>query len=141
MRRNEQREVAPSHCRELRTFTCKAASPGPKRRSAISKAKGVVLRALKQTVGLNANDMDVQSFGFAAAIQAFQDDKIDVIVLPTNVPSPSIMQFALTKKIRILDVNVDKMKINKAIGGTVNTIQPNAYGDKQVNETATRTHG
>ena len=104
-------------------------------------AKGVVLRALKQTVGLNAKEMDVQSFGFAAAIQAFQDDKIDVIVLPTNVPSPSIQQFALTKKIRILDVNVDKMKINKAIGGTVNTIQPGAYGDNQVNETATRTHG
>jgi TRAP transporter TAXI family solute receptor len=104
-------------------------------------AKGVVLRALKQTVGLTAKDMDVQSFGFDAAIQAFQDDKIDVIVLPTNVPSPSIQQFALTKKIRILDVNVDKMKINKAIGGTVNTIQPGAYGSSQVNDTATRTHG
>ena len=36
-----------------------------------------MLRALKQTVGLNAKEMDVQSFGFAAAIQAFQDDKID----------------------------------------------------------------
>jgi len=34
--------------------------------------------------------MDVQAFGFDAAIQAFQDDKIDVIVLPTNAPSPAI---------------------------------------------------
>lgn len=104
-------------------------------------AKGVVLRAIKQSVGLEAADMEVQSFGFDAAIQAFQDDKIDVIVLPTNVPSSSVQQFALTKQIRILDVPVDKMKINAATGGTVNTIAPDAYGSNQVNEDETRTHG
>jgi TRAP-type uncharacterized transport system substrate-binding protein len=50
--------------------------------------KDVVLGALKAAAGLVPEDMDVQEFGFEAAIQAFQDDKIDVIVLPTNVPSP-----------------------------------------------------
>ncbi len=104
-------------------------------------AKGVVLRALDQAAGIKPEDMEVQDFGFDAAIQAFQDDKIDVIVLPTNVPSPSIQQFALTKKIRILDVDVDKMVINAAIGGTVNSVEPDAYGDNQVNDAATRTHG
>jgi len=104
-------------------------------------AKGVVLRAIEQTVGLKAEDMDVQNFGFDAAIQAFQDDKIDVIVLPTNIPSPSVQQFALTKKIRLLDVPVEKMKINKAIGGTVNAIAPDAYGGNQMNDAATQTHG
>lgn len=104
-------------------------------------AKGVVLRAIKQSVGLEAADMDVQSFGFDAAIQAFQDDKIDVIVLPTNVPSSSVQQFALTKQIRILDVPVDKMTINAATGGTVNTIASDAYGSNQVNDSETRTHG
>ncbi len=104
-------------------------------------AKGVVLRALAQTVGLKAEDMEVQNFGFDAAIQAFQDDKIDVVVLPTNVPSPSVQQFALTKKIRILDVPVAKMKINKAIGGTTNTIAPDSYGENQVNEADSQTHG
>jgi len=79
-----------------------------------------------------------QTLDFFAALDA---DKIDVIVLPTNVPSPSIQQFALTKKIRILDVDVDKMKINAAIGGTVNSIRPDAYGDNQVNDAETRTHG
>ena len=104
-------------------------------------AKGVVLRALAQTVGLKAADMQVQNFGFDAAIQAFQDDKIDVIILPTNLPSPSVQQFALTKKIRILDVPVDKMKINKAIGGTVNSVPPDSYGANQVNDGVTQTHG
>lgn len=76
--------------------------------------------------------MDVQAFGFDAAIQAFQDDKIDVIVLPTNAPSPAIQQFSLTKKIRLLDVDVDKMKINKATGGTVNTIPAGTYGTNHI---------
>jgi len=104
-------------------------------------AKGVVLGAIKQAAGIEAAEMDVQEFGFDAAIQAFQDDKIDVIVLPTNVPSASIQQFALTKEIRILDVNVDKMVINAAVGGTTNTIAADAYGSNQVNSEATRTHG
>ena len=76
--------------------------------------------------------MDVQAFGFDAAIQAFQDDKIDVIVLPTNAPSPAIQQFSLTKKIRLLDVDVDKMKINKATGGTVNIIPAVTYGANHI---------
>ena len=104
-------------------------------------ATGVVLRAIEQATGIKAEEMDVQAFGFDAAIQAFQDDKIDVIVLPTNVPSPAVQQFALTKEIRILDVDVDKMTINAATGGTVNEIAPDAYGDNQKNDTVTRTHG
>ena len=104
-------------------------------------AKGVVLRNVADATGLKAEDMDVVEFGFDAAIQAFQDDKIDVIVLPTNSPSPAIQQFALTKKIRLLDVPVEKLKINAATGGTVNEIAAGVYGDNQVNEGAVRTHG
>ena len=104
-------------------------------------ATGVVLRAIEQSTGITKDEMDIQAFGFDAAIQAFQDDKIDVIVLPTNVPSPAVQQFSLTKDIRILDVDVDKMKINAATGGTVNEIVADAYGENQKNETATRRHG
>lgn len=104
-------------------------------------AKRVVLTNLKAATGLTAEDMNVAEFGFDAAIQAFQDDKLDVIALPTNVPSPSIQQFALTKQIRILDVPVEKLSINPATGGTVNEIAADAYGENQMNETPTRTHG
>ena len=103
-------------------------------------AKSVVLRNIQDATGLTEADMDVQAFGFDAAIQAFQDDKIDVIVLPTNVPSPSIQQFALTKEIRILDVDIDKLKINGATGGTVNVIPAEVYGSNQKGGEA-RTHG
>jgi TRAP transporter TAXI family solute receptor len=104
-------------------------------------AKGVVLAAIKETTGITAEEMNVQTFGFDAAIQAFQDDKIDVIVLPTNVPSPAVQQFSLTKDIRILDVEVDKMTLRTLMGATINEIAPDAYGTNQKNDAATRTHG
>ena len=105
-------------------------------------ATRVVATAIKQATGLEGEkDYEVQKFGFDAAIQAFQDDKIDMIVLPTNVPSPSVEQFALTKKIRILDIPIDKVTIRTATGGTINEIAPDAYGSNQMNESATKTHG
>ncbi|MFT7530345.1 MAG: TRAP transporter TAXI family solute receptor, partial [Gammaproteobacteria bacterium] len=105
-------------------------------------ASRVVATAIKQATGLEGEkDYEVQRFGFDAAIQAFQDDKIDMIVLPTNVPSPSIEQFSLTKKIRILNIPLDKVKIRTATGGTVNEIAPGSYGSNQVNETTIKTHG
>lgn len=103
-------------------------------------AKNVVLKNLSDATGLTAEDMDVQTFGYDAAIQAFQDDKIDVIVLPTNLPSPPIQQFALTKEIRILDVDIDKLKINAATGSTTNEIPAGYYGSNQIGDAA-RTHG
>jgi TRAP transporter TAXI family solute receptor len=105
-------------------------------------ATRVVLRAIKEMCGLDGKtDFKVQQFGFDAAIQAFQDNKIDVIILPTNVPSPSVEQFALTKKIRLIDLPVEKMTIRKILGGTTNEIPPDAYGKNQVNETSITTHG
>lgn len=103
-------------------------------------ATNVVLRNINAVTGLTKEDMDLQTFGFDAAIQAFQDDKIDVIVLPTNLPSPPIQQFALTKKIRILDMDTDKLTINAATGGTTNLIAGDAYGANQIGGDA-RTHG
>ena len=105
-------------------------------------ATRVVAGAIKQATGLEGEkDYEVQKFGFDAAIQAFQDDKIDMIVLPTNVPSPSVEQFALTKEIRILDIPIEKLKIRTATGGTINEIPADAYGDNQVNDSSTQTHG
>jgi TRAP transporter TAXI family solute receptor len=90
---------------------------------------------------VGGEDFEAVDFGFDAAIQAFQDDKIDVIVLSTNVPSSSVSQFALTKKIRLIDIDVTKLKINPLIGRTINVIAPDAYGDNQVNTSPVRTHG
>jgi len=105
-------------------------------------AKRVCLGNIKLTTGLEGGkDFEAVDFGFDAAIQAFQDDKIDVIVLSTNVPSSSVSQFALTKKIRLIDIDVTKLKINPLIGRTINVIAPDAYGDNQANTSPVRTHG
>lgn len=103
-------------------------------------ARSVVLQTIEDVTGLKAADMDVQEFGFDAAIQAFQDDKIDLIVLPTNVPSPAIQQFTLTKEIRLLDIEVDKRSSND-VSATTNEIGPDVYGDNQLNQEPIRTHG
>ena len=104
-------------------------------------ARGVVGRNVKAVTGFAEDDMQVQNFGFDAAIQAFQDGKIDLVVLPTNIPSPPIQQFALTKAIRILDIPVEQLKIPTATGGTIVEIPAQAYGDNQVNTGVSRTHG
>ncbi|MCV2893206.1 TAXI family TRAP transporter solute-binding subunit [Lentibacter sp. XHP0401] len=104
-------------------------------------AKNVVTTNVKAATGLTPEDMNLVEFGYDAAIQAFQDDKVDVIVLPTNSPSPSIQQFSLTKEIRLLDVPIEKLSINPATGGTVNEIAAGTYGENQMNESSIRTHG
>ena len=107
-------------------------------------AKRVCLGNIKMTTGLvGGKDFEAVDFGFDAAIQAFQDDKIDVIVLSTNFPSSSVSQFALTKKIRILDIDTDKISSTwkSFMSATVVEIPPDAYGDNQVNTSAVSTHG
>jgi hypothetical protein len=104
-------------------------------------ARNVVLNTvLKPLAGLTAEDFEIQNFGFDAAVQAFQDDKIDVIVLPTNIPSPVVQQFALTKEIRFLDVDVSQMKLNRATGATQNEIPAGTYGANHQGP-GVRTHG
>lgn len=104
-------------------------------------ATGVVIRQIEAATGLKPEeDYTVARFGFDAAIQAFQDGKIDMIVLSTNVPSPSVEQFALTKRIRLIGIPEDKI-ITAATGGTKNLIAADAYGANQVNAEPVWTHG
>lgn len=104
-------------------------------------ASGVVLRnVLGPVLGMTADDIDIQPFGYDAATQAFQDDKIDLIILPTNLPSPVVQQFALTKEIRLIDIDTDKAIVNKPTGGTVNAIPAGTYGKNHIGGDIT-THG
>jgi TRAP-type uncharacterized transport system substrate-binding protein len=75
-------------------------------------------------------------------VQAFQDDKIDVIVLPAHAPSPSSQQFLLTKDIRLLSVDVDMVNITAAPGATISEITADAsYGPNQKHDSALKAHG
>ncbi|MCC6006139.1 MAG: TAXI family TRAP transporter solute-binding subunit [Rhodobacteraceae bacterium] len=100
-----------------------------------------VLTAIEAITGLTREDMDVATFGVDAAVQAFQDDRLDLIVLSANVPNPSVQQFAMTKRIRFLDIETDKVPYNPERGSTRTTIAPDAYGPNQVNTDPVRTHG
>lgn len=101
-----------------------------------------VVKNIEAATGLKAGeDYEVVQFGFDAATQAFQDGKIDMIVLPSNVPNPLVEQFALTGKIRLVDVDMDRVEVDHMAAMTLNEIAPDAYGDNQVNEEPVRTWG
>ncbi|MFP7673447.1 TAXI family TRAP transporter solute-binding subunit [Marivita sp. S0852] len=119
---------------DLRGRTVFAGPPG-------GAATQVVLRVIEQSTGITPDAMKLQAFGFDAAIQAFQDGKIDVIVLQTNLPSGAVRQFALTRKIRLLDVDMTHVTVRQDTGGTFDMIPPDTYGSNQVNDTAIQTHG
>ena len=91
-------------------------------------------------------DFELMKFDWKSAETAFLDRQMDVYVIPTSVPSPTIEQFALTGKIRLLGVPDDawdKPSIKAALslrGRTRDSIPAHAYAN-QVNEEAVGTIG
>jgi len=108
-------------------------------------ATRTVGQMIKQHSGLVAGtDFEQAKLGWGAALQAFQDRKIDVLVVPTNFPSPGIQQIALTNKLYFLSLEKDKiptLPIAKQIGRTVVEIPADAYGDNQINTETVHTFG
>lgn len=101
----------------------------------------VISRSLVEGVtGLKAGkDYTVVKLGFGAARQAFQDRQIDVLFDPSNPPSASVAQVALTNKIRILGLEEKDWKqplVQKALkvpGRSRGQFAADAYGKNQVN--------
>ena len=89
-------------------------------------------------------DFEVMRYDWQSAETAFLDRQMDVYIAPTTVPSPSIQQFALVSKVRILGVPDDawdEPSLKAALappGRTISEIPPGVY-ENQVNETAVRT--
>lgn len=97
-------------------------------------ATRVVAIMIKLQTGLVAGkDFEKLNMGWSAAIQAFQDKKYDVMVIPTNPPSPAIQQIALTSKVRLLPLDISKMgPLLKTPGRTIRSIDPTVYGKNMV---------
>lgn len=93
------------------------------------------------------NEYEQAKLDWATAQQAFQDRQIDVHVSPTSIPSASIEQFALTRKIRLLGLpeeafGTEAMKTVMALPArTVDVIPAKTYGNNQSNETDVKTVG
>jgi len=72
--------------------------------------------------------------------QAFQDRQVALAIIPTELPSANIQQFALLDKIRLISIpepafKVDPLKAMISLPGrTISRIPPDIYGDNQVNE-------
>ncbi len=99
-------------------------------------ATRIVGTMIKSQVGYVAGkDYKKINMGWSAAIQAFQDKKFDVLVMPANPPSPAIQQIALLNKIRLLSVDISKQgKLLRTPGRTKRVIPADAYGSNQVND-------
>lgn len=98
---------------------------------------------IKSQTGMEpGKDFQKVNMGWSAAIQAFQDKKFDVLVFPTNAPSPAIQQIALSNKLRLLSVDIAKQgKLLRTPGRTIRTIDPSVYGKNMVNTEPVQTLG
>ena len=106
-------------------------------------ATRVVALMIKNQTGMVAGkDFTKINMGWSAAIQAFQDRKFDVLVFPTNAPSPAIQQIALSNKLRLLSVDVSKQsKLLQTPGRTIRNIDPTLYGKNMANTKPVTTLG
>jgi len=106
-------------------------------------ATRVVAIMIKSQTGLVAGkDYERLNMGWSAAIQAFQDKKYDVMVIPTNAPSPAIQQIALSNKLRLLSVDVSKQgALLRTPGRTIRSIDPTVYGKNMVTREPVTTLG
>lgn len=95
-----------------------------------------------QTGLLPGKDYTKLNMGWSAAMQAFQDKKFDVLVIPTNPPSPAIQQIALTNKLRLIPLDLSKMgPLMRVPGRTIRSIPAGIYGKNVVNKGAVPTLG
>lgn len=88
-------------------------------------------------------DFELVKLGWGPAIQAFQDRKYDVMMLPGIAPDPRIQQIALTSKIRVIGVDEGKLMADEGtkrlMANPMNSLYalaPDAYGDNQTNTEA-----
>jgi len=105
-------------------------------------ARRTVETMINAVTGLKAGkDYTSVKLGWDSASQAFQDKNIDVYFNPTNAPSPTISQIALTNKVRFLGIPKQDIENNDIIkkliakpGYKMTSLAADAYGANQVNE-------
>lgn len=85
-------------------------------------------------------DFELVKLNWGPAIQAFQDRKYDVMMLPGIAPDPRIQQIALTSKIRVIGVDEAQMMADPGtknlLANPMNSLidlAPDAYGGNQTN--------
>ncbi len=108
----------------------------------------IMAQVMEAVTGMKPDDgyTSVQ-LGWDAALQSFQDGRIDVYINPTIPPSPVIEQIAIAREIRLVGLSDEELALPavQAVlnrpGGVLGTIPPDAYGVNQLNEEPVNTLG
>jgi TRAP transporter TAXI family solute receptor len=100
----------------------------------------VGLAILEGATGFKPNvDYQQARLDWNSGQQAFQDKQVDALIMPTELPSPAIAQFALLDKIRLISIPDEALKsepmkkILAVPGRTMGVIKPGTYGPNQTN--------
>lgn len=129
---------ADSGITDMRGLKGKRIFLGPKTGAARTVAKGIFESVTGYKAGVDYKEAMFNGFG--PARQAFQDKQLDMMVDPSNPPSATFSQIALTNKIRFLGLSDSDwklpgvQKVMKLPGRTPGVIPAGAYGKNQVNE-------
>lgn len=104
-------------------------------------ATTVGLAIIESATGFKPDvDYEQAKLDWTAGNQAFQDRQVDLAIIPTELPSANIQQFALLSEIRLISIpepafEVEPLKTMVSLPGrTIDRIPPDVYGDNQVNE-------
>ncbi|MEC9346777.1 MAG: TAXI family TRAP transporter solute-binding subunit [Pseudomonadota bacterium] len=110
-------------------------------------ATAVAIQLIEGATGYKPDqDFESMRYDWQSAETAFLDRQMDVYIAPTVMPSPSIQQFGLVSKIRILGLSdaafeTEPVKAALALPGrTIENIPANLY-ENQANETDSKTVG
>ncbi|MFV0476134.1 MAG: TAXI family TRAP transporter solute-binding subunit [Pikeienuella sp.] len=106
-------------------------------------ATRVALLILESATGYKPDqDYELSKLDWSSGNQAFQDRQVDLAIIPTELPSASIQQFALLGEIRLIGISeeafsrgpLEQWLTQGVPGRVVVEIPPDIYGDNQVNE-------
>lgn len=103
-------------------------------------ATTVGLAIVRSVTGLEPDvDFDQAKLDWSSGQQAFQDRQVDLAIIPTELPSANVQQFALLSEIRLLSIPEEAFEISplkemvSLPGRTIVNIPPDIYGENQVN--------
>lgn len=110
-------------------------------------ATTVGLAIIESATGMKPGDYDQAKLDWSSGQQAFQDRQVDLAIIPTELPSASIMQFALLGKIKLIDIPEEAMtrgpleKMLAIPGRVVQEIPADIYGENQMNDKPVKAAG
>ncbi|OWU83216.1 hypothetical protein ATO6_19855 [Oceanicola sp. 22II-s10i] len=103
-------------------------------------ATTVGLAIMESATGMVPGDYEQAKLDWSSGQQAFQDRQVDLAIIPTELPSASVMQFALLGKIKLISIPEEAFEkgplqaMLNIPGRTITDIPPDIYGANQIND-------